>query len=203
DRRRRYWPTTRCARRPRARGAAARRAAARSGWNKPTAPRPARRPRSEVSSAERLKSHAYAVAERRVARARLVERDAICRARLLRLAALIPAPCLPAGKGQRRGDDGRDHQVAVLVPPRLEFRDLFLLFEIERHQCALELEDSASMPFTLFTTCASGTSDSTWVLKSFTLTALRPKSSTPAVMAMRKPLRLAYSNCLPILARSR
>src|SRR5438105_1214464 len=102
-----------------------------------------------ISSAERLQSHAHALAEGGAAAARLVERHAVGVAQRLgvaraggahegvveaaclrRLVALVPAPALPAGEGERRGGDRAHDEIAVLVPPSLELGDLFLFLEI-------------------------------------------------------------------------
>jgi hypothetical protein len=49
------------------------------------------------------------------------------------LTCAVPAPALPADESKRGGEDNRDDEIPVLVPPRFQLGYLFLLFKIEGH----------------------------------------------------------------------
>jgi hypothetical protein len=88
--------------------------------------------RARVRFRERAGGIAYRLG---VARAHRASEGVVKRARLHGLVALVPAPAAPPRYRDRGRDDRKQHEVAVLLPPGLEFGQLFLLFEIEVLQC--------------------------------------------------------------------
>src|SRR6185369_13823757 len=103
---------------------------------------------------------------------------------------LAGTPVLPAAKtreGGERGDDGADHIPAVVLPPRLQLGNSFLLFEIvgsgHRHLISLIASARGS-------NCCEPS-----LRRGFKLTWPDCTSASPSITAKRAPLASAFFIC--------